>query len=99
MSRYKYRMIEGVQFMQPKPWPDIPVNQDNFQKPPRDYGILPFWFLNGELDPQEMLYQLREFRDKGMPGIILHGRYGLETSYIGETRSEEHTSELQSRLH
>ena len=53
--------------------------------PPRDYGILPFWFLNGELDPQEMLYQLREFRDKGMPGIILHGRYGLETSYIGET--------------
>jgi hypothetical protein len=32
-----------------------------------------------------MLYQLREFRDKGMPGIILHGRYGLETPYIGET--------------
>ncbi|HEX9386114.1 MAG TPA: glycosyl hydrolase [Anaerolineales bacterium] len=71
--------------MQPKPWPTIPVNPANFQQPPRDYGILPFWFLNGELDPQEMLYQLREFRDKGMPGIILHGRYGLETSYIGET--------------
>ena len=71
--------------MQPKPWPTIPVNSSNFQQPPRDYGILPFWFLNGELDPEEMLYQLREFRDKGMPGIILHGRYGLETSYIGET--------------
>lgn len=71
--------------MQPKPWPVIPVDRENFSKPPRDYGILPFWFLNGELDPQEMLYQLREFRDKGMPGIILHGRYGLETSYIGET--------------
>ncbi len=71
--------------MQPKPWPGVPVNRDNFKMPPRDYGILPFWFLNGELDPQEMLYQLREFRDKGMPGIILHGRYGLETSYIGET--------------
>ncbi len=71
--------------MQPKPWPIIPVNPENFQQPPRDYGILPFWFLNGELDPTEMLYQLREFRDKGMPGIILHGRYGLETSYIGET--------------
>ena len=71
--------------MQPKPWPVIPIDKENFSKPPRDYGILPFWFLNGELDPQEMLYQLREFRDKGMPGIILHGRYGLETSYIGET--------------
>ncbi|MDQ2692586.1 MAG: hypothetical protein M3Y68_11175, partial [Chloroflexota bacterium] len=71
--------------MQPKPWPSIPVEKDNFEKPPREYGILPFWFLNGELDPEEMLYQLREFRDKGMPGIILHGRYGLETDYIGET--------------
>jgi hypothetical protein len=71
--------------MQPKPWPSIPVKKDNFRQPPREYGILPFWFLNGELDPQEMLYQLREFRDKGMPGIILHGRYGLETEYIGET--------------
>jgi hypothetical protein len=71
--------------MQPKPWPLIPVSRDHFQNPPRDYGILPFWFLNGELDPEEMRFQLREFRAKGMPGIILHGRYGLETSYIGET--------------
>jgi hypothetical protein len=71
--------------MQPKPWPLIPVDRDHFHNPPREYGILPFWFLNGELDPKEMLYQLREFRDKGMPGIILHGRFGLETSYIGET--------------
>ena len=71
--------------MQPKPWPVIPIDRENFSKPPRDYGILPFWFLNGELNQKEMLYQLREFRDKGMPGIILHGRYGLETSYIGET--------------
>ena len=71
--------------MQPKPWPSIPVKKDNFHKPPREYGILPFWFLNGELDLKEMLYQLHEFRDKGMPGIILHGRYGLETDYIGET--------------
>jgi hypothetical protein len=31
-----------------------------------------------------MRVQLREFRDKGMPGIILHGRYGLETPYIGD---------------
>jgi hypothetical protein len=70
--------------MQPKPWPPIPVKKENFNQPPREYGILPFWFLNGELDPEEMRYQLREFREKGMPGIILHGRYGLETPYIGE---------------
>jgi hypothetical protein len=71
--------------MQPKPWPSVPVEKNNFHNPPREYGILPFWFLNGELDPEEMRFQLREFRAKGMPGIILHGRYGLETPYIGET--------------
>ncbi|HJR80315.1 MAG TPA: glycosyl hydrolase [Anaerolineales bacterium] len=74
--------------MPPKPWPVVPVHIDNFRNPSRDYGILPFWFLNGELAPKEMMYQLREFRDKGMPGIILHGRYGLETPYVGETYLE-----------
>jgi hypothetical protein len=67
------------------PWPQLGLDRELFASPPREYGILPFWFLNGELDQDEMRWQLREFRDKGMPGIILHGRYGLETPYIGET--------------
>src|SRR4051794_34779575 len=66
------------------PWSPAPVDPAGFRAPPRDYGILPFWFLNGELDPDEMRLQLKEFRDKGMPGIILHGRFGLETPYIGD---------------
>jgi hypothetical protein len=69
--------------MPPKPWPDVPPDHERFRRPPREYGILPFWFLNGELDPDEMRLQLREFRDKGMPGIILHGRFGLELPYLG----------------
>ena len=67
------------------PWPDLGVRHELFRRPPREYGILPFWFLNGELDADEMRWQLHEFRDKKMPGIILHGRYGLETPYIGDT--------------
>jgi hypothetical protein len=67
------------------PWPSLPTEHERFREGPREYGILPFWFLNGELDPDEMRLQLREFRAKGMPGVILHGRYGLETPYIGET--------------
>jgi hypothetical protein len=58
---------------------------ETFHEPSRDFGILPFWFLNGELDPEEMHYQLGELREKGMQGVILHGRYGLEVPYIGET--------------
>ena len=55
-----------------------------FRTPGREYGILPFWFLNGELDPDEMRWQLAELRAKGMPGIVLHGRYGLEMPYLGD---------------
>jgi hypothetical protein len=55
-----------------------------FREPSRDFGILPFWFLNGELDPDEMRYQLGELRDKGMQGVVLHGRFGLEMPYVGE---------------
>src|SRR5215217_8201659 len=69
--------------MPPKPWPDLPPDREHFERPPREYGILPFWFLNGELNPDEMRFQLRELRDKGMPGIILHGRFGLELPYLG----------------
>jgi hypothetical protein len=66
-------------------WPQIPLSPERFARPPREYGILPFWFLNGALEPAQMRAQLQEFRDKGMPGVILHGRYGLETAYAGET--------------
>src|SRR3712207_9448035 len=67
------------------PGPAVLPNYTNFRQPRREYGILPFWFLNGELDPEEMGPQLREFRDTGMPGIILHGRYGLAMPYIRPT--------------
>ena len=60
------------------PWPKLGLDPGHFARPPREFGILPFLFLNGELDPDEMRLQLREFRDKGMPGIILHGRFGLD---------------------
>lgn len=64
------------------PWPSLPVDPQHWRYPPRDYGILPFWFLNGELDAAEMRRQLHQFRAKGMPGVILHGRYGLKAPYL-----------------
>lgn len=55
-----------------------------FRNPTKEFGILPFWFLNGELDPEEMRWQLRELAAKGMHGVILHGRYGLEMPYLSD---------------
>ncbi len=60
------------------------IEREAFRTPSRDFGILPFWFLNGELDPDEMRFQLRELRDKGMHGVVFHGRYGLEMPYLGD---------------
>src|SRR3954447_22567925 len=65
------------------PWPTRAITLDSFRRPPREYGILPFWFLNGALDPDEMRRQLRELSDKGIAGTILHGRFGLEMPYLG----------------
>jgi hypothetical protein len=65
-----------------------PLGPESFREPSRDFGILPFWFLNGELDPEEMRYQLGELRRAQMQGVILHGRYGLEMPYVGETYLE-----------
>ncbi|MDQ3766906.1 MAG: hypothetical protein M3346_06125, partial [Actinomycetota bacterium] len=61
------------------------LRDQEFRIPNRDFGILPFWFLNGELDPDEMRWQLKELRDKGMQGVVFHGRYGLEMPYLGGT--------------
>ncbi|HJU01202.1 MAG TPA: hypothetical protein VJ966_08360, partial [Actinomycetes bacterium] len=61
-----------------------PLDAASFREPNRDFGILPFWFLNGELDPDEMRFQLGELRDKGMHGVVFHGRYGLELPYLSD---------------
>ena len=44
------------------PWPHVPPTLETLREPPREYGILPFWFLNGELEPEEMRWQLSELK-------------------------------------
>jgi hypothetical protein len=65
-----------------------PLDLQKLREPDRAFSILPFWFLNGELKQDEMLYQLRELRDKGMQGVVFHGRYGLEMAYLGDAYLE-----------
>ncbi len=60
------------------------LGRETFKKPPRELGILPFWFWNGEMDEEEMEWQLREYHSKGVPGIFIHGRFGLKVPYLSE---------------
>ena len=59
----------------------VELTRENFTNPPNELGILPFWFWNGELDPEEMEWQLKEYKSKGIPGVFLHGRFGLKVPY------------------
>jgi hypothetical protein len=51
--------------------------QARFVDPPREFGMMPQWFWNDDLDESELLRQLREFHAKGCGGVMPHARIGL----------------------
>jgi|GEM_PF-2190168 len=58
--------------------------KENFQNPSNRYGVAPFWFLNGELDYEELSWQVKEMKDKGLYGYVMHARYGRKPEYLSE---------------
>ena len=64
------------------------LTKDNFKTPPPELGILPFWFWNGEMNEQEMEWQLKEYKSKGICGTFIHGRFGESIGYLSDTWME-----------
>ncbi|MHC1785730.1 MAG: glycosyl hydrolase [Christensenellales bacterium] len=60
------------------------LSRSDFFKTIPEFGIMPFWFINGGMDYQEMRYQLQEYKAKGVPGIFFHSRFGTldHTGYL-----------------
>jgi hypothetical protein len=50
---------------------------ETFQNPPREYTLIPFWFLNDALDETELKRQLDDFAAHGVYGVVPHARMGL----------------------
>ena len=48
-----------------------------FYCPSREFGFMPFWFWNDDLNDAELVRQIREFHAKGFGGFIAHPRNGL----------------------
>lgn len=48
--------------------------------PSDEFTPIPFWFLNDELNRDELTRQLRDFRDKGVNGVVVHPRIGIPES-------------------
>ncbi len=61
------------------------LTRENFKSPPKEMGILPFWFWNGEMDEKEMEWQIREYKSQGIPGFFIHGRFGEKIGYLSDT--------------
>ncbi|MGO9876870.1 MAG: hypothetical protein ACLPVY_24105 [Acidimicrobiia bacterium] len=45
--------------------------------PPREHSLLPFWFWNDNLHPEELIRQIDDFESRGVFGFVLHPRVGL----------------------
>ena len=48
-----------------------------FADPPREFGMMPFWFWNDDLDDQEILDQIRAFHAMGFGGFSPQARIGI----------------------
>lgn len=57
-----------------------------FNNPAAEYSVFPFWFLNGNLNKEEIARQLRDFKDKGVLGVVAHPRIGIpeDIEYLGQ---------------
>lgn len=53
-----------------------------FQNPTAEYRGAPFWAWNGRLDKEELLRQIRIFRQMGLGGFHMHVRTGMDTPYL-----------------
>lgn len=56
----------------------------NFNDPPKENRIRPFWFLNGEIEEEQIEKQILEMKDKGLGGFILCARQGMTVPYLSD---------------
>ena len=46
-------------------------------------GLQPFWFWNGDMKEEEIVRQILDMKQKGVPGFLIHPRQGMEIPYKG----------------
>ena len=61
---------------------------EEFRNPSLEYQPVVFWAWNDRLRREELIWQIREMRDKGI-GYFMHARVGLITEYLSEEWMEK----------
>lgn len=54
------------------------------EDPPAEYRAVPFWSWNDKLEGEELRWQIREMKEKGIGGFFMHARGGLLTEYMSD---------------
>ena len=61
-----------------------PLTPELFKNPGCEYRATPFWAWNNKLDPDELRWQIEQFKKMGFGGFHMHVRTGLATAYLSE---------------
>lgn len=60
------------------------MDQATFRNPSKTFRAAPFWSWNDDLDPEELVRQVRLMDEAGWGGFFMHSRVGLVTPYLSE---------------
>ena len=60
------------------------IFKEEFQNPPVEYRIKPFWFWNGDITKEEISHQIKEMADKGLGGMFICARQGMTIPYLSK---------------
>ncbi|MCM8822729.1 MAG: hypothetical protein NC831_07985, partial [Candidatus Omnitrophica bacterium] len=55
---------------------------DEFRIGPSEYRPVPFLFLNHKMEDDELRWQIRQIKEKGLRGFFMHPRPGLLNPYM-----------------
>ncbi len=59
-------------------------DDQSFANPSKEYSPVPFWFWNGEMRDDEIVYELEEMASKSIYEAIIHSRKGLTFEYLSD---------------
>ncbi len=59
---------------------------EKLKTPDREFSPMPFWFINDNLNDEEIIRQMTDFNEKGVHGVVIHPRLGIPESieYLSE---------------
>ena len=73
-----------------RPWQQItvPATSDaaaNFSSPPAEYGMVLWWFWNGQMAESDIVRDLDDMHSHGVSSVMIWAYYGLEIDYLSDT--------------